>query len=274
MQAFAPNTLELAFSTVLSTLSTMQWNAQDIINWLLTKGTAQADLEALTQGLGSQFERADVPVSRMRIAIRTVHPLMTAFATTWERETGPIKTNISAHGLERQNDFAGSPMTIAVESKQTYRRNLLRLKPEDHSSLHDQHERGASDYFCIPLLFGNQIAGVLVIVSDKHGGLDKDEEASLHQIAHTLAPIIEVYRLTRLSTAVAETYLGQRTGHRVLGGAITRGHVDQIDAAILVSDLRGWTRLNTEKPVHAAVKIANQYFDIMDTAVRQNSGEF
>lgn len=251
----------------------MQWNAHDITDWLLTNGTALPDIEVLTKGLGTQFENAGVPITRMRIAIRTVHPLMTAFTTTWDRNAAPIAANIVAHGLEQRSDFAGSPMATASQTLRTYRRNLLQLNPDDHETLHEQFARGAHDYLCIPLLFRAQLAGLLVFVSNKSGGLTDDEVDSLHQIARILSPIVEVHRLMLLSTAVAEAYLGQRTGQRVLGGDITRGHVDQIDAAILVSDLRGWTRLNTEKPVHEAVKIANQYFDIMDTAVRQNSGE-
>ena len=72
---------------------------------------------------------------------------------------------------------------------------------------------------------------------------------------------------------MADAYLGARTGRRVLSGQITRGDIEKINAAILISDIRDWTGLNTRTSAENALALANQYFEIVADAVEHNGGE-
>ncbi|MEO0530515.1 MAG: hypothetical protein AAF266_08050, partial [Planctomycetota bacterium] len=83
----------------------------------------------------------------------------------------------------------------------------------------------------------------------------------------------EVERLRRISTAVAEAYLGPRTAQRVLGGRITRGDVETIDAAIMIGDMRNWTGISANLTPEDAIALANRYFDLVSAAVEAEGGE-
>ncbi|NNJ73953.1 MAG: adenylate/guanylate cyclase domain-containing protein, partial [Anderseniella sp.] len=83
----------------------------------------------------------------------------------------------------------------------------------------------------------------------------------------------EVFSTRRVSLAVAEAYLGPRTGRRVLDGQITRGDIDSINSAIMVSDIRDWTGLSNRMAAKDALALANEYFEIIAQAVESNGGE-
>ena len=60
---------------------------------------------------------------------------------------------------------------------------------------------------------------------------------------------------------------------RILGGQIRRGHNDTMQAAIWLSDLRGFTALSDRLPAETVVDILNRYFDCQVTAIRGHGGE-
>jgi len=251
----------------------MSWSPQTITDWLLEYAASANNLDDLTQQLGAQLAQANAPVWRLRFAMRTLHPLLAAVGTTWENDTGPKPVVESTHGLETRGGYAGSPMTTVSHSREPFRQNLSTLKPDHHEVLHELRAQGGSDYCALPILFGDRVAAVMTLTTRHEGGFTNTDLAGFDAIAAQLAPFIEVLRLTTLSSAVSEAYLGKHTAQRVLAGEITRGHVDTIDAAIMMSDLRGWTQLNAERDPEQAVAVANSFFEVMDAAVTSESGE-
>lgn len=251
----------------------MPWSPQPPTAWLLNNAANAASLDDLTQQFGAQLAVAGAPVWRLRFAMRTLHPLLAAVGTTWENDTGPKPVIESTHGLETRGGYAGSPMTTVSQSRRPFRRDLSNLTAEDHDVLHELRAQGGSDYYALPILFGERVAAVMTVTTRHEGGFATSDLAGFDAIAAQLAPFIEVLRLNTLSSAVSEAYLGPHTAQRVLSGDITRGHVDTIDAAILMSDLRGWTQLNVEQDASEAVAIANSFFEVMDTAVTEEGGE-
>lgn len=114
---------------------------------------------------------------------------------------------------------------------------------------------------------------ILAYSTDRLTGFKESDIARFKKIASVLAPVAEVFSAKRVSSAVADAYLGPRTGRRVLSGQITRGDIEKIRAAILISDIRDWTGLNTRISAESALALANQYFEIVADAVEQNGGE-
>ena len=74
-----------------------------------------------------------------------------------------------------------------------------------------------------------------------------------------------MFALKENAEALLETYLGKRTGTRVLGGEIRRGDGDEIEAAILFCDLRGSTALAESVEPSVFVAFTNEYFSVSGT---------
>ena len=178
------------------------------------------------------------------------------------------------HGFERNAAYIGSPMQILATTGGPYRRNLeTPLRPDEPAMLQELKDQGVTDYFGRILQFSSGIPAMLILCSDAPGGFSEDDLDKLNLIAGGLSPVVEVYQARQVALAVAEAYLGPRTGRRVLEGHITRGDIETIDAAILISDLRGWTRINQDLPPEQAVALANRYFDTIVGAIEAQDGE-
>lgn len=250
------------------------WDPAPICRWLLTEGRMLEDLDAVTAALGQRMKAAGAPVWRLRLSMRVLHPLTTAISAVWEDGTRVAEHITTTHGLEAQPAYKGSPMARINETSQPYRKRLEDdLGPEDHIVLHELKARGVTDYYGLRVLFRSGNGCIPVFNTCRPGGFTDSDIAAFHRISDTLAPIAEVFCLQIISAAVAEAYLGRRSGQRVLAGQIRRGDIETLQAAILISDIRGWTTLNAEIGAEAALMLANRYFGIMGAAVEGHGGE-
>lgn len=267
---------DFAFSRSLSGGKTENdgWPIWPVIDWLLSEGRMNAGIDGLVDGLAGSLVQSGAPLSRFRISVRTLHPLITARTAIWERDGDAPKRIESAHGLEQRPTHAGSPLAEITATRRPFRRNLRDgLTSDDHRVLHDLAAEGATDYFGLPLAFSSGRAAVLVFVTDRTQGFLDSDLWKFQALASVLAPVVEVQTARDVALALADTYIGQRTGRRVLDGQITRGDVEHVRAAIWFSDIRGWTQLNNTERPDVVVEQANRYFDKVATAVEANGGE-
>jgi adenylate cyclase len=85
--------------------------------------------------------------------------------------------------------------------------------------------------------------------------------------------MIEIISLQRTAALLLDTYVGNRAGERILAGQIRRGHTQTMDAAIWLSDLRGFTALSDRLPAETVVEVLNRYFDCQVHAIKAHGGE-
>ena len=250
------------------------WEAEPIIDWLLAEGRLLADVDEVVRQLGQRMLAARAPLWRLRLSMRTLHPLTAAITSVWERDSESTQLIEAPHGLEGRSGYIGSPLEIISRTRTPFRKRLTdALSETDHNVLHELKARGGTDYFGLPLKFSNGAAAILVFTTDVGDCFSDLDIKQFTQITSVLAPIIEVFSAKRVSLAIAQAYLGPRTGQRVLDGQITRGHIEKINAAILVSDIRDWTGLNNRMTAESALALANRYFEIIAEAVETHGGE-
>lgn len=250
------------------------WDPAPICDWLLAEGRMLPDMETLVQQLGSRMLLAGAPLWRLRLSMRVLHPLTTAVSAIWEDGSQDAEQIDTPHGLEKQSDYAGSPLAIIAQTSLPFRQRLeTSLGSDDHEVLHELKARGATDYYGLRVFFMSGNGCIPVFNTRRKGGFSDRDIAGFNQIAALLGPIAEVYCLRMISAAVAEAYLGPRSGRRVLSGQITRGDIETLNAAILISDIRDWTALNARLGAAKALSLANNYFALIATAVEDNGGE-
>jgi adenylate cyclase len=79
--------------------------------------------------------------------------------------------------------------------------------------------------------------------------------------------------MQRSADDLLKTYLGERTGKRVLAGRTKRGEGERIHAVIWLCDLRDSTRLSESIPVEDFFRTLNEFFDCTAGAVLEQGGE-
>jgi len=248
-------------------------DADAYITWILTDARRDG-LQALVDGLGERLQAGGMQLLRIRLGMRTTHPLTAALSFMWESHGGPVVQITAPQGLESRPSYVGSPMEYLSQTRQPYRHNLREpLTDKDHTVLHELQRRGATDYYGIPLHFMAGSGGNIILTSNAPDGFSEGDIALINKLADAIAPIAEAHGNYHLATAIAHSYLGPRTGQRVLEGQITRGDIEQTEAAILFSDIRGWTALNATKSPQEVLDVANRFFEVMSDAVDNNDGE-
>jgi adenylate cyclase len=123
------------------------------------------------------------------------------------------------------------------------------------------------------LVFTTGQVGGLIVMTDRPDGFTDADMAKFETLAKVICPIMEASSAYDFARTIATTYIGPRSGARVIDGNITHGDVETLNAAIWFSDLFGWSRLANTMSPEDAVALANDYFEVVDNAVTGAGGE-
>ncbi len=153
------------------------------------------------------------------------------------------------------------------------RRRLTQNEPLHSLVLEELRSQGITDYLAFPLIFTDGSVHVTSMQTKELDGFDESEIGALAKIVPPLARVTEVRSLQHTAATLLNTYVGNRTGARILAGQIRRGHTDMLHAAIWLSDLRGFTALSDRLPPTAVVDLLNRYFDCQVPSIVKAGGE-
>jgi adenylate cyclase len=143
----------------------------------------------------------------------------------------------------------------------------------EYPLLLELREQGATDLLVSPLVFTDGDVHAALWTTQQPGGFTDDQVAGLEAVVKPFARVAEVRALRRTATNLLDTYVGNRTGKRILAGQIRRGHSEVINAAIWLSDMRGFTTLSDQLSPHIMIDLLNQYFDCQIPVILSNGGE-
>ncbi len=245
---------------------------QRVCNWLIDGAWSAAEPAEMIADFCERLVAAGLPLWRFGIFIRTLHPEIFGRNFIWRRgqevEIGAVDFEI----LDTP-EFARSPLRVVFEQGIE-----VRGRPSDPDSkrfpfLEDMRAEGATDYVAVPMPFLDGSVHATSWITQQTGGFSDGDIAAIRSIISPLARVSEIISLRRTAEMLLDTYVGNRAGARILGGQIRRGHNDTMQAAIWLSDLRGFTALSDRLPPETVVTILNHYFDCQVAAIRGHGGE-
>ncbi|TWA94617.1 adenylate/guanylate cyclase domain-containing protein [Bradyrhizobium stylosanthis] len=245
---------------------------QRITNWLIDGARSSGTPTEMIADVCERLVEAGLPLARFGIFIRTLHPEIFGRNFIWRKgqevEIGTVDFEI----LETP-EFARSPLRIVFEQGIEVRGRMDDPASRRFPFLDDMRAEGVTDYIAVPMPFLDGSVHATSWVTRDPGGFSDDDIAAIRSIVTPLARVAEIISLRRTAEMLLDTYVGNRAGARILGGQIRRGHNDTMQAAIWLSDLRGFTALSDRLPAETVVEILNQYFDCQVTAIRGHGGE-
>jgi len=250
-------------------------NATDLqktIDWLVNGARSAPSPPQMMAETCERLVRAGIPLSRVNIFIRTLHPDIFGFSFVWRPGEEVTVTSASFDAPDSQ-EFKSSPLAILYETASEVRYRLDDPESARFPFLDDMRAEGVTDYFAAPLLFADGLLNSSSWTTKQPGGFSNAQLDGLRSLIPPLARLTEIISLRRRAATLLDTYVGNRAGERILGGQIRRGHTDTMDAAIWLSDLRGFTALSDRLPAETVVDILNSYFDCQVSAIRAHGGE-
>jgi class 3 adenylate cyclase len=212
-----------------------------LISWLQHEANRCPDPGVLLVGLCQRLVEAELPLRAAALSIATLHPLVAGSTFTWRRD----RTDT----LEMPR-FHGMPGFIAAVAD------------------HDDGPR-----LDLSLRFSEGGCHSLALTSDRPDGFDRGERARLRRTAALLASPLEIVVTRQTAAILLATYLGARSGARVLAGAIQRGDGETIHAVLWYSDLRGFTVLSDTLPRDRLIALLNAHFERLAAPIKAFGGE-
>lgn len=252
----------------------------DIPASIIESGIADQPLTELVEAAMRRLVEAGVPIDRMNVGIRILHPLFDGMSITWTSESG---AEVFYASLVDQDgsDFRLSPFYVMLSSGM--REWRMRLDTDDISRfplLGQLKEKGFTDYLALIVAFGGaelhpqSYDGLATSWSTRSpSGFSERDIAAMRAV---LGPLALVFRLAikdQITRNALNTFHGPLIGGRILSGTIKRGDGERLAAALWYSDLRNSTGLADQLPVDTFLDLLNCYFDCAAGAVMERGGQ-
>ncbi len=257
----------------------------------LWKTERSDDFKPILQGIrevlmlhGIEADRVQIPVIQP-LGFRD--PKYWGVILTWRKHEGAVDEEWVEHevalsrGLPNlEGDSTGSasprrlprsPYWTVSEQKSGYFRTHLETADHGYPILDRLQKEGLKDYCCLGLQIPGTDLPALVSIASEASFPD-----DLYDRIESLRAILSLclYGAYRGSQArqIARTYIGARTGPRVLEGANSRGSAQTLEAGIMFCDLRGFTALS-EQIGTRILPLMNTVFDAVGDEVEKQGGE-
>ncbi|MET1026661.1 MAG: adenylate/guanylate cyclase domain-containing protein [Dongiaceae bacterium] len=241
--------------------------------WLVKTVAEQRTLEALFPAFCEELRRRELPIWRGQVGLEVLHPEQVGWMMIWKDENLTIRDAQRA-GVMSSADYLNSPTRIVDETEQTFRRRLDEPSP-DMPLLEDLRNQGATDYVMIPLPFldKQRRSAVVSFATMQADGFTEDQVAALELAAYLFSPYAERHVLRRITIDLLNTYVGPRSGRRITDGQIELGQLEQIEAAIWLADMRGFTSFSEQAPIADVIAALNIWLKPMVAKIEEHGGE-
>ncbi|MBM3601908.1 MAG: adenylate/guanylate cyclase domain-containing protein [Alphaproteobacteria bacterium] len=245
-----------------------------VVLWLLAEGRRITDGTVMVTELAARLVEAGLPLARLSLNLRTLHPQVLATAYVWKRDAGCAQQIDREHGIQFTDAYLNSPMRAVFEEGRGGRWHLTGPSANlEFPVLQELKDQGFTDYFIMPLSFGNGALCGSTWATDDPDGFSDEDIAAVHALKDALSLVLEVQETRRVAATLLDTYLGRATGGRVLSGQVKRGDHDSIRAVLWLADLRGFTRLSDTLDRDALIKLLDGYFEAIAGPVQRHGGE-
>jgi adenylate cyclase len=214
----------------------------------------------------------------MNVPLRTKHPLVRLAAWVWLfTSKGPRTASFTVAQADSswraEYDRSAFPLVLEQGLDLVRRRLLDETCPMDFGVLPELRAAGVTDYLVLatPLHESERLA--MTFASKGADGFSDEHVEILREALPAFVLHLELHLARDLATTIARTYLGPRTGSRVVAGDIRRGEVQRLEAVVGFCDLRGFTATSASRDPEAVTALLNRWFDAIGQSVQTTGGE-
>jgi adenylate cyclase len=244
-----------------------------ITNWLIGPARQSCTPIEIVNGLVERLVGTGIPLWRARVGQQVANPLIGAWSVMWRRDSGTELVTV-ARGVMQTKAFFGSPFEHVIKTRTPFRSSLEKLVRErDHEVLFELAEAGSTDYLALPVEYGDGSVQACAFSTDRPGGFRAWEATLIERLVPAIAAAMEPAAMRHSMESLLEVYLGTGPAGRVVGGAFQRGAMTEIEAAVMVTDLRGFTGLSERLAPDSLLQLLGAYFEIVVEAVRSEGGD-
>ena len=245
---------------------------QDVVHWLMNETRDQRFVDNIFAELCERIQRSGIPLKRATLHILIHHPQWLGARFLWADGMHDASIDRIGYDVRERSEYIGSPANELFEGATEVRENLER-GGRKHAVYDDMRAKGLTDYVAWPLHHTLGKSHMVTFATDRRGGFTTDDIAGLLKLLPALALVSEIRVKNRLARTLLETYVGAHAGEMILAGATRRGSGTTVRAAIMICDLRDFTKISDNWPRDDVIDLLNGYFDAMSEPVVRHGGE-
>jgi adenylate cyclase len=249
-------------------------------DWLVEQGVLRPKFETLIEEYCRRLLAVGLPIWHAYFTSLTLHPTTATVGCLWRRDSG-VERRLYSHEDARLGGWEKYPLHFMFKNRIGVLRRRL-TGPEavlDFPQLEELRKHGATDYVGQLTEFGlegaaDRTSGFLASWStDRSSGFSDADITALEYLQPRLALALQSRISHEIEVNLLDAYVGPNAGRRILAGEIERGKGQCIRAAIMLSDLSGFTEMTDRLPSEQVITHLNDYFEIMVTEVKKQRGE-
>jgi len=247
----------------------------DIVRWLTNDSRDERFLDNIFAELCLRLQRAGIPVKRATLHMLIQHPQWLGSRIMWADGMREAELRRVDYDVRERSEYIGSPASEIHNGATEVRENLARdlSLGRKHAVYERMRAKGLTDYVAWPLYHTLGKQHIVTFATDRAGGFDDAHIDRLLKLLPVLALVSEIRMKNRLARTLLETYVGSHASELILAGATRRGSGTTVRAAIMICDLRDFTRISDNWPRDDVIDLLNGYFDAMSEPIVRHGGE-
>src|ERR1700751_410323 len=247
----------------------------DVVHWLTNDTRDERFIDNIFAEMCVRLQRAGIPVKRASLHILIHHPQWLGARMMWADGMREAVIERVDYDVRERSEYIGSPANEIHDDATVVRENLERDPSlgRKHAVYDEMRAKGLTDYIAWPLYHTLGKRHMVTCATDRPGGFDDAHISSLSRLVPILALVSKIRMKNRLSRTLLETYVGSHAGELILAGATRRGSGTTVRAAIMICDLRDFTRISDSWARDDVIDLTNGLFDAMSEPIARHGRE-
>lgn len=249
--------------------------ADGVIDWLTNGTRDERFIDDIFAQMCIRLQQAGIPVKRATLHVLINHPQWLGARMMWSDGSREAEIALVDYEVRERSEYIGSA-AHEIHDGATELRERLEQDPSlgrKHALYDEMRAKGLTDYVAWPLYHTLGKRHIVTFATDRPGGFDNAHIAGLKKVLPVLALVSEIRIKNRLARTLLETYVGSHAGELILAGATRRGTGTTVRAAIMICDLRDFTKISDNWPRDDVIDLLNDYFDAMSEPIARHGGE-
>jgi adenylate cyclase len=245
-----------------------------LLGWLLHQAPLATSARDLVEQFTDALLAAGIPLWRLWLSIRTLHPQLIGNNFIWEANGMGVQAGSVSREMLTDPRFLDSPVKAIYDGAGGLRRRLDAPNALlDFPILRELRSQGATDYVVMPFVFSSGQINAISLATRRPGGFTTADLGYVYEVLPLLSRVFEVHAMRTNAVNLLDVYLGRQSGAKVLDGLVKRGDGEDVHAVIWFSDLRDSTSLADAMPRRQFLGLLDQFFDCTAGAVLEHGGE-
>ncbi|MCA1436694.1 adenylate/guanylate cyclase domain-containing protein [Bradyrhizobium sp. BRP20] len=249
--------------------------ADGVIDWLTNGTRDERYIDNIFAQMCIRLQQAGIPLKRSTLHVMIHHPQWLGARMMWSDGKREAEITLADYDVRERSEYIGSSANEIHDGADEVREKLEQDSSlgRKHALYDDMRSLGMTDYVAWPLLHTLGKRHVVTFATDRLGGFEDVHIAGLKKLLPVLALVSEIRIKNRLARTLLETYVGSHAGELILAGATRRGTGTTVRAAIMICDLRDFTKISDNWPRDDVIDLLNDYFDAMSEPIARHGGE-